>query len=410
MSSVSEVFQSGPLRLLAASTLVNNFGNGAFGAAAVVFLSEIVGLSASTIGVGLTISAVVGLLSSLPAGLISDRTNAAMAAGTLLILASVASALYAVIDSVVLFIVVAAVFALLERSAAVARQSLVGLVFTGPTRTAARARLRSITNIGAALGGGLAALTLAIGSREAFQLLFLVNAASFVIAGVLIMRVRSYTAVSATLGDSDSEISTHRALRDRPYVAVSMVNALLTIHVVVLDVIMPIWVVTRTQAPHSVVAALLISNTLLVIAFQLPVSRPFETVHTAVSGLRLSGLLLAAMFALLALSSSVSVWPAVILLFISVIAHTGAEMVQGASSWPLSYDLAPQRHLGEYQGVWSLSEQAVRIIAPAGLTFILFSWSGPGAIVLAAALCAVGIAIPFFVRPLIASRVLSATP
>jgi hypothetical protein len=189
-----------------------------------------------------------------------------------------------------------------------------------------------------------------------------------------------------------------------------MVNALLTIHVVVLDVIMPIWVVTRTQAPHSVVAALLISNTLLVIAFQLPVSRPFETVHTAVSGLRLSGLLLAAMFALLALSSSVSVWPAVILLFISVIAHTGAEMVQGASSWPLSYDLAPQRHLGEYQGVWSLSEQAVRIIAPAGLTFILFSWSGPGAIVLAAALCAVGIAIPFFVRPLIVSRVLSATP
>ncbi|UUZ44906.1 MFS transporter [Janibacter limosus] len=335
------MFQSGPLRLLAASTLVNNFGNGAFGAAAVVFLSEIVGLSASTIGVGLTISAVVGLLSSLPAGLISDRTNAAMAAGTLLILASVASALYAVIDSVVLFIVVAAVFALPERSAAVARQSLVGLVFTGPTRTAARAGLRSITNIGAALGGGLAALTLAIGSREAFQLLFLVNAASFVIAGVLIMRVRSYTAVSTTLGDSDSEISTHRALRDRPYVAVSMVNALLTIHVVVLDVIMPIWVVTRTQAPHSVVAALLISNTLLVIAFQLPVSRPFETVHTAVSGLRLSGLLLAAMFALLALSSSVSVWPAVILLFISVIAHTGAEMVQGASSWPLSYDLAP---------------------------------------------------------------------
>ena len=422
MGDLSKLTTAGPLRTLAWSTLVNNAGNGAFAATAVVYLNQVQNVSGTLIGAGFSIAAVVALLSSVPVGLLADRGNPATQAAIFAGAAGAASALYAFVTGVWSFFLVAVLYALLERGSVVSRQTLIGVVFTGPSRTAARALLRSVSNVGAALGTGVAALVLNIGTESAYQVLFVINAITYFLAGFLLFRVVAGNAgqrepeptsrapgVSSEAAPTVAEAvakppSAAAVLRDRPYAIVSAVNALLTVHIVVLEVILPLWVVNRTEAPQTVVALLLLANTVIVILFQLPMSRPFDTVSKAVAGLRVAALLLSAMFLLLHLSSTVQAAGAVALLIVAAAAQTGAEMVQGATSWPLSYDLAPPGRIGEYQGFFGVAELVVQIAGPVGLTLLLIDWTGPGALVLAVVFGLVAAIAPSLVRGLLADR------
>lgn len=405
---MSEVVAPGPLRTLAASTFVNNVGNGAFAAAAVVYLNRVVGLPAASIGLGLTVAAVGGLLASVPAGMLADRTDPARAAGLLAVAAGVVSAAFAVVDNAWAFVVVATAFALCERASVVGRQTLVGTTFTGAERTSARAVLRSVSNVGAALGTGVAALVLTLDSAPAFRLLFGLNALTFVLAGILLLRVRRAAPAVMPVPPPGEAVATRSAspsvLRDHAYAVMSVVNALLTIHVVVLDVVLPLWVVNRTDAPTAAVAALFLANTVLVVLLQLPVSRRFETLTTAIPGLRVAAALVVAMFLLLALSSTTSAWVTVVVLALVVAAQTGAEMVQGATSWPISYDLAPPERIGEYQGFFGVAEQVVQIIGPAALTLVVVTWNGPGPLVLAGAFAVLALVAPAVAQRLVPRR------
>ncbi|SCF00299.1 Major Facilitator Superfamily protein [Micromonospora mirobrigensis] len=411
MGSLAGLTAAGPLRTIAWSTLVNNAGNGAFAATAVVYLNQICHISGYTIGLGFTVAAVAGLLASVPAGLLADRGDPARLAGALAGGAGLASGLYAVVTGTWSFLVVAVVYALLERGSVIARQTLIGVAFTGSERTAARALLRSVSNVGAALGTGGAALVLALGGATDYRILFAVNAGTYALAGILLSRVRlepdraDDQVVAPPPGRAPG--ATVAVLRDRTFAAVSAVNALLTVHAIVLEVVLPLWVVNRTDAPRTVVALLVVVNTVLVILFQLPVSRPFGTVPRAIAGLRVAALLLSAMFLLLFLSSRFDRAAAVGILLVAAAAQTGAEMVQGAASWPLGYDLAPPRRIGEYQGFFGIAEQVVQIAGPAGLTWILFAWDGSGALTLAAGFALLAVAAPPFVRRLVAGRTIA---
>lgn len=408
----------GPLRTIAWSTLINNAGNGAFAVTAVVYLNQICHISSSAIGLGFTVAAVAGLLASIPAGVVADRGNPAVVAGVFAAAAGIASALYAVVAGTWSFFIVAVVYALLERGSVIARQALIGVTFTGTQRSAARALLRSVSNIGAALGTGGAALVLALGTATGYRILFVLNALTYALAGILLSRVRADREQGTTAEVAPPGEETHVAraagatalvavLRDHTYAAVSVVNALLTVHAVVLEVVLPLWVVNRTHAPHTVVALLVVVNTTLVILFQIPVSRPFETVHRAIAGLRVAALLLAMMFFLLFLSSRFDQAAAIAILLLAAGAQTGAEMVQAAVSWPLGYDLAPPRRIGEYQGFFGIAEQVVQIAGPVGLTWVLFHQKGSGALTLAALFAILAVGAPPFVRRLIAGRTLA---
>ncbi|MFC5927502.1 hypothetical protein [Micromonospora vulcania] len=59
---------SGPARILTLGTLVKTVGRGLWLVASALFLTRSVGLSPTQVGVGLTISALVGVLASTPSG------------------------------------------------------------------------------------------------------------------------------------------------------------------------------------------------------------------------------------------------------------------------------------------------------------------------------------------------------
>src|SRR5258706_6656576 len=63
----------GPLRLLAAATLVNTLGNGLWMASSALFLTRSVGLSVRETGLALTVTALASLVTSAPMGYVADR-------------------------------------------------------------------------------------------------------------------------------------------------------------------------------------------------------------------------------------------------------------------------------------------------------------------------------------------------
>ncbi|TGA91874.1 hypothetical protein [Streptomyces sp. MZ04] len=83
-----------------------------------------------------------------------------------------------------------------------------------------------------------------------------------------------------------------RAVRDLPYLAVTLLNAMLVIQYTLLEVGLPLWIVERTDAPRWTAALLLIVNCVLVALLQVRMSRSVSDVPGAVRAFGRSGVLL----------------------------------------------------------------------------------------------------------------------
>ncbi|NEC19594.1 MFS transporter, partial [Streptomyces parvus] len=64
---------AGPARGLAVAQLVNSLGDGAYYVCSALYFSQVVGLSAAQIGLGLTVAWGVGAVAGVPLGNLADR-------------------------------------------------------------------------------------------------------------------------------------------------------------------------------------------------------------------------------------------------------------------------------------------------------------------------------------------------
>lgn len=70
-----------------------------------------------------------------------------------------------------------------------------------------------------------------------------------------------------------------------------------------------------------------------------------------------------------------------------------AEMGQSAGSWQLSFDLAPEGRVGEYQGLFGTGVTVARTLGPLLLTALLVEWGTPGWLLLGGAMPAASYAM-----------------
>lgn len=148
--------------------------------------------------------------------------------------------------------------------------------------------------------------------------------------------------------------------RDRGYLAYTATETLLLLDDVSLSVGMPLWIVTSTRAPHSLAALLFVLNNVLVVLFQVPLSRLGATARKAAASLPLLAAAFVAAGLAMAASTVDSPWIATISLVAAATAFTAAEMVHAAISWELSIALAPGRSQGAYLGVHGLASSTER--------------------------------------------------
>jgi len=113
-----------PSRVLALAQFTNSVGDGAFYACSALFFTRVVGLSATEVGLALTIGWATGMLAGVPLGMVADRFGARRTAVALALVTAVALSGFLVIRSFPLFATVVCLYAAAQGGLASARQAL----------------------------------------------------------------------------------------------------------------------------------------------------------------------------------------------------------------------------------------------------------------------------------------------
>ncbi|MEW2300455.1 MFS transporter [Streptomyces sp. NPDC006655] len=395
MNKKSLVPPPGPARTLALAQLISRTGDGAYYVTAALFFTQVVGLSAAQLGLGLTIAWTVALALSVPLGHVADRRGARGTAVFFFLCAAVAVGSYLVVRSFPLFLLSACLYAVGQRSGSAAQQALLAGVVPKENLTKVRALLQAGYNAGLSVGAALGGVVLLFDTRGAYLAAFALNAVAFAVAAAVLRRVPP---VASAPAPADGE-RTKTVFRDRPYVAVSLLNLILVLHVPLIDVALPLWIVHHTEAPTWVLSVMFVLNTLAVVVLQVRVARGVTDLASGARYVVRGGLLLGAGCVVFAFSGSGgSAWSAVLLLIAAAGVQTVGEMLQTAGSWEIGFGLAPDGKHGQYQAFLGSGLTVAEIVGPLALTGLLVYWGAPGWILLGALFVAAGLAMVPVVR------------
>ncbi|MEU9038439.1 MFS transporter [Streptomyces sp. NPDC048352] len=379
---------AGPPRTLALAQLSNSVGDGAFYVTSALYFTQVVGLGPARIGLGLAVAWAVGSVAGVPLGRLADRRGPRGTAALLALATSAAVAAFLVVRDFLPFLLAACLYATAQSGLAAARQALLAGLIAREERTATLAHLQSTLNAGLALGAALGGLALSAGTRHAYLAVFAVDAVSFLVCALVLLRLPAVAPLPAPKGAKLA------VLRDRPYALLTLLNTVLLLRMPLLSLGLPLWITERTTAPAWLVSALFVLNTVAVMLFQVRTARSVTGTSTAVKALRRSGCLMLLTCAVFALSAGTPAWAAVTALLAGSVLLVAGEMLQSAGSWQLGFALAPADRVGEYQGFFGTGVTIARTLGPLALTTVLMGvgtlgWFLLGALFLAAS-CAMG--------------------
>ncbi|MFJ9522808.1 MFS transporter [Kitasatospora sp. NPDC101801] len=384
------------VRRLARITLLNCLGNGLSMTLGVLFFTRVLGFGAVQVGTALTAAGLCGVLAGVPAGRAADRWGSRRVLVVLVAGEALGVAAYTLVHSYLLFVPLACLVMALDRGSAAVRNALYAEVLPADRRVAGRAYLRVVTNVGIGAGTAVAALVLHADSRDAYVAALLADAVSFAVVAVMYAALTVPPRVKAPT--VPGERTGNPALRNRPFLAVTVLSGLLCLQFSVLEVGVPLWVVEHTEAPRVVVAVSLIANTVLVALLQVRATRGTEEPTAAARIFRRGGLLIAAACLLIGLAHGLPGRLAAVLLIAGVACQTFSEMYCQAAGWALSYDLAGDGHHGSYQGVFNAGLSSALMFGPVLITTVVITNGLLGWILLGALMLAAAVAMPPTVR------------
>lgn len=358
------------LRILMLATFVMTLGRGVFLALTVLYFTLVVGLSATEIALVLTVASAVGAAGSLFGGVLADALSARRLIVLFEILAGAALIAYVMVDSFWMVMLVASIYTGSNMAAHTVRAAIIARAFDGSARVGARAILRTVTNIGIAVGGATAGIALIAGTGESFRLTMVI-AGAVILLSTLPLLLLPARVNAARVDDAQQKLapaSGPSPYRDSRYLTLTALTGIFGLNFSLMEIGLPLWVLHSTQAPLAMVSVLLVVNTVLVILFQIPLSRGTHDIRHAGRVTAIAGVLMAAACLIYAASAGVSPWLAVVFLLIAGISHTFAEVLSSAGSWGLSFELANPERAGAYQGVFNLGWSVQGMIAPLIIT------------------------------------------
>ncbi|MEU7927394.1 MFS transporter [Micromonospora sp. NPDC049801] len=386
---VNVVPPAGLTRALAVQAMVYAVGSGLFHAGSAVFFTRALGLSAAQVGLGLSISAGVSLLGTVPLGGLTDRFGPQRVWVVGLVLDAALFASYPFVGGFASFLAVVVALAMVDASTGVARQVYSINALPPAERVTAMAYQRSSLNVGFGLGAVISGLVLAVDTIEAYRGMVWFISAVFLVTALFVRRLPKLPPVARPT----EPMGRLAVLRDRPFMAVSLLSGLLTAHGVLYLTVLPLWILTHTDAPKTVIAALVLLNTLLIVLLQVRVSRGADTAGGAARASRRGGLLIAVSCLVLPISGITRGLLTVVVLVAAAILLILAELIQSAGAWGFTATLPPTDQRGAYVGALRLGEQVQYLIAPAGLTALAVSTGGWGWLPTAAIFVLLAVAI-----------------
>ncbi len=249
--------------------------------------------------------------------------------------------------------------------------SLLAALTSREQRNVAYALHRATDNLGfgvGALAGGLIATTQVPSS---FNVLFALDAGTFVVFLVLVAFVPSPKLLpeAARAGGRYTDV-----LRDRTFLWLLVVIAVLvTAAYAQVQTVLPPYAKEHATVSEAGIGAIFFVNTVVIVLAQLPVAKALEG-RRRLRALALSGLL----FVVTCLTIvATGLWldnsAAVVALCTAIVVFSVAECIHGAMQNPLVADLAPEHLLGRYMALRTSSWQIGFLAGPALGSLLLAS-------------------------------------
>ncbi|MGK8509977.1 MFS transporter [Nocardia asiatica] len=378
---------NGPARILVLAALVNSTGTGLFLAGAVLFYTTYLDIPITVVGGGLGIAAVAAIFASVPLAGSADRFGAVRTLAALNCALALVYCAYLLIDGALTFVLAVSVATVLMRAVGPVNQAVAGMVVTGVERSRVLATMRATRNGGVMVGSALAGLGLAAAGTTGYLIMLLGNAASYLICGALVYRLRS-------MENTPLEIRARGlpAVRNVRYLALGLANGMLGLHATMMIIALPLWTTARSDVPEAFIPMIVTIGALLVVLLQVPLGKGINSVRSARSAVVRAGIALGTSCLLMALMAEVNgpILGAVVL-FTVIGTLTVGEIYQTSSAWVISHDLAPEGRRSEYIATFSLGMSVQQVVGPPMFSAIVARFGTVGWLLLGAGFVAASV-------------------
>jgi MFS family permease len=385
-------------RRLALQSLLFATAQGAFLTGSAVFFTEVVGLTATKVGLGLTIAGVVSFFVAYPAGKLVDRIGPkkVWAMGTLV--SAGAFAFWPWIHGFTAYVALGIAFEIVQNAGGAGRNAYILDVLPEESRVETQAHLYSALNLGFTAGALIGGVALAFHNVQVIRWIPMLSVVVGVVNASAITRLpkaaHDLRAASHERG-VEEHASTPRPIKNGGWIATSFFTGLLTTNQVLLTVVIPLWLVRRTDAPHWLLAWLFATNTLLCVFLPSFTSRGVRTIEDALRRAAYSTAFFVLACVITLFSHSAAGFLAALLVWLGHVAVTGAELSIGSGYWAFQAQLMDPARRGEYGGLYEVASTLSSFWAPAAYTFLAMHWGAKGWLVIAGIIVAAG----FGLRP-----------
>ncbi|HLI55629.1 MAG TPA: MFS transporter [Actinomycetota bacterium] len=376
-------------RGLAVMAAVDAVGTGLFLTSAALYFTRTVGLSSAQVGIGLTAGGLAGLAGAVPLGALADRVGAGRVFIGAQFLRGIGFLVYCLVGSFLPFLAVAGALGVLETITPPLTVAIVGAAVPPEVRVQTMARLRAVRNVAFGAGALVATAVIESGSRTAFLTIIVVDAVTYfaVAAGMRHLGIdRLAPAVRSRRSPTRG-----RGIPGPRYLAAAVLDGVLSIHMTLLTVGLPLWIAGHTRAPLGIVGACVVVNTAIAAGFQARLSHTAADLAGAGRSMRRAGIALAACCLLALVASRVgAAGLAAAVLLAAAVALTLGEIWQSAGEWKISYDLADPENRARYLSAFQLGSGLQQVAGPAAITIFILphptGWVALGAVALLAGL------------------------
>ncbi|KPB75162.1 MFS transporter [Pseudomonas syringae pv. tomato] len=386
--------------LLLLIAFVDAAGRGLFLAGATFFYTQVVGLSNVEVGIGLALAGLCGLVCAVPIGRLADRLGAARVLAFLQVWRMAGFLIYPFVDEFYSFLLIACFIGCVEQAVWPIIQTLVGSAVTADAYVKTMSKVAIVRNVAYMLAAGMFSIVVSFTTGPGGVIgMLIANAMAFLVSAILLVSVKLPHVVTKASDQSQPVTPPAQPLKNLNFLSLSLCNGILSLHQAVMTIAIPLWLLTKTQAPKSLIGIILVINGIMAITLQLSFSKRGNEVLFAARKHLYAGITLALSCALVAFTTAEqpSYLVAGILLFACVVMTFG-ELWQCAGAWGISYYLSPVENRAYYLSIYALGANLMTVIFPGILPIAVVEAGSTGWIGLAVVFALAGVATPLLVR------------
>jgi hypothetical protein len=368
-------------RRLATQSLLFATAEGTFLTGSAVFFTQVVGLRATQVGLGLTIAGVVSFLVAYPAGKLTDRIGPKRMWAVGAFLGALMFAAWPFIDSFEGYVAMVVCFEIVENAGGAGRNAYILDVMPEDERVATQAYMYSALNVGFTLGAIVGGIALAFDNVTVMRWLPLFTLAIGLANAVFVLRLpKAPHDLARVTGEAGPRVRPRGRgpLRNYGWMLASFFNGTLWSNQVLLNVVIPLWLVQATDAPHWLLAWLFGTNTVLCIFLPAYTSRGVATIGDALRSVRISGAFFVLSCLITMATHTTAGFLTIFLVWLGHVAVTGAALYISGASWAFQAKLMHPARRGQYGAVAEVFGTLGGRWAPAAFTFLALSWHPAG--------------------------------